>query len=240
MASSDVAVDAVSVSKPAEHQHHGHRERLRARLFATKKGQLPDYELLELVLTLAKPRGDTKPLAKALLSHYGSFAKVLTADPQLLLQFEGIGEGVVAAFRTIHEASTRLIMDQVQSAPVLQSWSALLDYVRVTMGHGTIEQFRVVYLDKRFRVIADRVHADGTIDRVAVFPREIVKHALMADASAIILIHNHPSGDTTPSQADLELTKAVVMAAAAIGVKIHDHLIISATSHFSFKTNGLI
>ena len=227
-------------SQPPAPSYLGHRARLRKRLLGTKEGQLPDYELLELVLSLAKPRGDTKPLAKSLLKDFGSFAKVLTASPDALFACDGVGESVVAAFRSIHEAAARILKEQALATPVVQSWQALLDYLRMVAGHSKIEEFRVIYLNKKFRIMADDVHAKGTTDRVAVFPREIVKRALYLGASAIILAHNHPSGDITPSKADIDLTRAVIEATRSVNIAVHDHVIIGAQGHYSFKSNGLM
>ncbi len=227
-------------TKPPAPHYLGHRERLRARLLASKKGTLPDYEILEMLLFATKPRGDTKPLAKQLITEFGSFARVINAPPEVLKKVKGVGDGVVATFRIVQEASIRLIKEEVTEKTVLQSWKSLLDYCRATMGHLKTEQFRVLFLDTKNQVIADELQEVGTIDRAAVYPREIVKRALYLEAASIILVHNHPSGDTKPSRADIDITKQIIAAAGTVNIQVHDHVIISHKSHYSFKSNGII
>jgi DNA repair protein RadC len=230
-----------SLPFPEEKPHYiGHRERLRQRLLASKKGTLPDYEILELLLFPTRPRGDVKPLAKALINEFGSFAGVINADPALLAKIPGIGESVIAVFRTVQEAAVRLVREEMMDKPVIQSWKALLDYCRASMGHSKIEQFRILFLNQKLMIIADELQEVGTIDRAAVYPREVVKRALYLDAKAVILVHNHPSGDTKPSRADIDITKQIMQAAAFVGVELHDHVVISSKSHYSFKSHGLI
>jgi DNA repair protein RadC len=218
----------------------GHRERLRSRLLESRKGSLPDYEILELLLCLAKPRGDMKPLAKELIARFGSFARVLNATAEQLSEIDGIGPAVLASLRVVHEAACRLIKEDVTENPILESWKSLLDYCRATMGHIKTEQFRVLYLDKKNMVIKDELQELGTVDHTPVYPREIVKQALYLEASNIILVHNHPSGNTKPSQADIDVTKRIMQACQIVGITVHDHVIISSKSHFSFKTHGLM
>lgn len=224
---------------PTPH-YTGHRKRLRTRLLASKKGTLPDYEILELLLFFAHPRADTKPLAKQLIAEFGSLGKVLHAAPEALMAIKGVNSAAIAAFRLVQEASIRLVKEEVTEKTVLQSWKALLDYCRATMGHLKTEQFRVLFLDTKHQVIADEVQEVGTIDRAAVYPREIVKRALYLEAAAVILVHNHPSGDTKPSRADIDITKQIVAAAATVGIQVHDHVIISNRSHYSFKSHGVM
>lgn len=224
---------------PAPH-YIGHRDRLRERLLASRKGTLPDYEILELLLFATRPRGDTKPLAKQLIAEFGSFARVLEACPEALKSVKGVNDAVIATFRTVQEASVRLIKEELTEKTVLQSWKALLDYCRATMGHLKTEQFRVLFLDTKHQVIADELQEAGTIDRAAVYPREIVKRALYLEAASIILVHNHPSGDSSPSRADINITKQIIAAAATVGIQVHDHVIISNKSHYSFKSNGVM
>lgn len=201
---------------------------------------LPDYELLEMILFSARPRGDVKPLAKALLQKFGSFAKVIYAEDAALREVPEAGDAVISALKTIRVASQRLIKAEVENQPVIQSWSALMDYCKLAMGQAKVEEFRVLFLNHRHTLIADEVMQRGTINHTPVYPREIVKRALELCASAVILLHNHPSGDPTPSKADIDITKKIIEAAATIGVTVHDHVIITGTGHYSFKSFGLI
>ena len=218
----------------------GHRARLRERFLGVGGEALPDYELLELILFSARPRGDVKPLAKALLKQFGSFAKVIHADESVLRSVEGVGDAVIAALKTIRVSTQRLIKSEISDQPVIQSWSALMDYCKLAMGNNKIEEFRVLFLNHRHALIADEVMQRGTINHTPVYPREIVKRSLELSASAIILLHNHPSGDATPSKADIDITKKIIEAAATINVTVHDHVIITSTGHYSFKSFGLM
>ena len=218
----------------------GHRQRLRERLLSIGGEQMQDYELLELVLTLAIPRRDVKPLAKALIDHFGSFAGVIAADRSALENVKGMGEGAVAALKVIEAAAIRLAREEISDKPLIGSWNRLLDYCRTSMGRAQTEQFRVLFLDRKNRLIKDEVQQTGTVDHTPVYPREIMKRALELGASALILVHNHPSGDPTPSRADIEITKDVQKAAQALGVQVHDHLIIGRSGHTSFKSQGLL
>jgi DNA repair protein RadC len=222
-------------------QHYvGHRTRLKERLLASGRGELPDYEILELILCLALPRRDVKPLAKKLIEEFGSFAKAINATEHNLMALEGVGTSVVAAFRAVNEAAARLIKEEITTKPIIESWKSLLDYCRATMGHIKTEQFRIIYLDRKNMVIADELQEIGTVDHVAVYPREIMKKALHIDASAIILVHNHPSGNTNPSKADIAMTKQIMQIGSLMSISLHDHIIISNKSHYSFKSNGLL
>ena len=218
----------------------GHRQRLRERFLQASGGDLPDYELLELILFAAKPRGDTKPLAKRLLKLFGSFDKVLYATEPELRKVEDVGDAVVAALKTIRVASERLLRRELEDRPIIQSWTALMDYCRLSMGKNKVEEFRVLFLDGRHALIADEVMQRGTVNHTPVYPREIVKRALEHSASSLILLHNHPSGDPTPSKADIEMTKQIVTAATSVGVGVHDHVIITGHGHYSFKSFGLM
>ncbi len=218
----------------------GHRARLRERFLGASGDALPDYELLELILFSARPRGDVKPLAKELLKHFGTFAKVIYAEESALRQVDEVGDAVIAALKTIRVAAQRLIKSEIADQPVIQSWSALMDYCSLAMGKNKIEEFRVLFLNHRHALIADEVMQRGTINHTPVYPREIVKRALELSASAIILLHNHPSGDPTPSKADIDITKKIIEATATIGVAVHDHVIITETGHYSFKSFGVI
>ena len=224
-----------------EPQHYlGHRARLRERFLDIGGEHIPDYELLELILFSAKPRGDVKPLAKRLLKAFGSFSQVMYADEAALKQIDEVGEATIAALKTIRIAAQRMIKSEIADQPVIQSWSALMDYCKLAMGNNKIEEFRVLFLNHRHALIADEVMQRGTINHTPVYPREIVKRALELSAGAIILLHNHPSGDATPSKADIDVTQKIVEAAATVNVAVHDHVIITQTGHYSFKSFGLI
>ena len=224
-----------------ENPHYlGHRARLRERFIDVGGDAIPDYELLELILFSARPRGDVKPLAKTLLKKFGSFADVIHAEEAALRQVEEVGDAVIAALKTIRVATQRLIKSEISDQPVIQSWSALMDYCKLAMGNKKIEEFRVLFLNHRHALIADEVMQQGTINHTPVYPREIVKRALEHGAAALILLHNHPSGDPTPSKADIDITQKIIEAAATINVAVHDHVIITKTGHYSFKSFGVI
>jgi len=218
----------------------GHRERLRARFLKGGADAMPDYELLELTLFAALPRRDTKPLAKALLACFGSFAEVIAAPRARLMEVKGVGEGVANHLKIVEAAAHRLAKTSVIGRPALSSWAALLDYCTAAMARSANEEFRVLFLDRKNVLIADEVQNRGTVDHTPVYPREIVKRALELSASAIILVHNHPSGDPTPSKADILMTREIVAAAKALGLAVHDHLVIGRGGHASFKSLGLL
>jgi len=220
--------------------HTGHRKRLRERFIASKKGGLPDYEILEILLFSSHPRGDVKPLAKELITTFGSLAKALNASTNELLKIKGMNESAVAQFKAVQEAAERLLKEEVGQQTVLSSWKALIDYCRASMGHLKTEQFRILFLNKKNILIADDLQEVGTVDQTPVYPREVVKRALQLDASAVILVHNHPTGDTTPSKADISLTLQIMQGLAAVSINLHDHLIVSSKGHYSFKSNGQI
>ncbi|MHA1151675.1 MAG: RadC family protein [Alphaproteobacteria bacterium] len=220
--------------------YHGHRERLRRRVLDKGVESLSDLEILEFLLFGAKPRGDTKPLAKTLTKRFGSLAGVLSTSHQELAGVEGLGVSSIAALKIVPEAARRLALEEASERPVIASWDKLLAYCRIAMGHETVEQFRLLFLDKKNRVIADELQQRGTVDHTPVYPREVIKRALELGASALILVHNHPSGDATPSQADIEMTRAVQEAAAKLGISVHDHIVIGKSGHTSFKTLGLL
>lgn len=225
----------------AEAQHYeGHRERLRERFSATGGDGLADYELLELVLFRSVPRRDVKPLAKTLLARFGSLSQVLNAPPHLLAEVEGLGRASQLDFRILTTLQRRVMKEEIRGRDLLSSWQALLDYCRAAMAHETREQFRVLFLDKRNALIADEVQQTGTVDHTPVYPREVVRRALELSASAIILVHNHPSGDVTPSRADIDMTRTIVETAKPLGIVVHDHLIIGRSGHTSFKGQRLL
>ena len=213
----------------------GHRERLKERFRDGGGAALPDYELLELILFQAIRRADTKPLAKALIARFGSFSEVLAAPEARLLEVNGVGEAVAHHLKVTYAAAQRFGRVNIRKRQLLDSWSAVIDYCRVTMAFEAIEQFRILFLDKKNSLIADEVQQKGTVDHTPVYVREIVKRSLELSASAIILVHNHPSGDPTPSRADIEMTKQIVDAAKPLGVAIHDHIIVGRQGHASFK-----
>jgi DNA repair protein RadC len=228
-----------SSGKPLPH-FLGHRERLKERFREGGAEAMPDYELLEMVLFRAMKRGDTKPLAKQLLSRFGTFAEVMSADPQRLMEVRGVGEQVATEIKIVHAAAMRLMRGQVINRPLLNTWNAILDYIRAAMAFNDIEQFRILFLDKKNQLIADEVQQEGTVDHTPVYTREVVKRALELAASAIVLVHNHPSGDPTPSMADVEMTKKIVDAGHRLGLTVHDHVIVGRKGHFSFRSNGLL
>jgi DNA repair protein RadC len=227
--------------KDAGKPHYlGHRERLRRRFREAGPDSLPDYELLELILFRAAPRRDTKPLAKALIARFGTFAEAMNAPEELLREVPGIGEAAITELRLVRAAALRLMRGEVLERPVLSSCAQVLDYCRASMGFASKEQFRILFLDKRNQIIADEVQQTGTVDHTPVYVREEVKRALELSATAIVLVHNHPSGDPTPSRADIEMTKQIVAAAKPLGVLVHDHIIVGKQGHASFRGLGLI
>jgi DNA repair protein RadC len=195
---------------PQQPHFHGHRERLRRRLLDAGADALADYELLEMVLYAASPRRDTKPLAKTLLAKFGSFSEVIAAPPARLKEVEGVSDAVVAALKVAHAAAHRFARGEVKRRAPLSSWSAVLDYCRTAQAFADIEQFRILFLDKRNQLIADEVQQKGTVDHTPVYPREVVKRALELSATAVVLVHNHPSGDPTPSRADIQMTQTII------------------------------
>ncbi|MCB1390216.1 MAG: DNA repair protein RadC [Rhodobacteraceae bacterium] len=217
-----------------------HRKRLRARFLDGGAAAVPDYELLELVLFGAIPRADVKPLARALIDRFGGLASAVTAPPAQLMQVEGVGETVVVALKLAEAVATRLTRARVMNRPVISSWAALLDYCHTTMAHRSVEHVRVLYLDRKNCLIADEETGQGTVDHVPLYPREILRRGLELQASALILVHNHPSGDPTPSQQDIALTERIRQGAEALSLVLHDHLVIGKEREFSFRAEGLL
>src|SRR5262245_48479320 len=218
----------------------GHRERLRARFLKGGADAMPDYELLEMTLFAALPRRDTKPLAKALLARFGTFAEVIAAPRARLMEIKGVGENVANHLKIVEAAAHRLAKTKIMGRPALSSWSALLDYCTAAMARSETEEFRVLFLDRKNCLIVDEVQNRGTVDHTPVYPREIIKRALELTATAIILVHNHPSGDPTPSKSDILMTREIVAAAKALSIAVHDHLVIGRAGHASFKSLGLL
>ncbi len=217
-----------------------HRKRLRARFMEGGAAAMPDYEMLELVLFRAIPRQDVKPLARRLLDVFGDFNRVLSAPAARLTEVQGVGDAVVQELKIVEAAAHRLARARVMNRQVLSSWDALLDYCHTSMAHRETEQFRVLYLDRKNVLIADEEQARGTVDHVPVYPREVVKRALELNASALILVHNHPSGDPTPSESDILMTEQVNEAAQVLGIVLHDHLIIGKSRELSFRASGYL
>ena len=215
--------------------YYGHRQRLRERFREAGADALSDYELLEAVLFRAQPRRDVKPLAKALIATFGSFAEVISAPVSRLAEVKGLGEATITELKLIQAAASRLLRGEVKKRPVLSSWSAVLDYCRTAQAFADREQFRVLFLDKRNQLIADELQQVGTVDHTPVYPRELVKRALELSATAVILVHNHPSGDPTPSQADIQMTQQIIAVAGPLGIAVHDHIIVGKEGHASLK-----
>ncbi|HRF10037.1 MAG TPA: DNA repair protein RadC [Xanthobacteraceae bacterium] len=225
--------------KEAPH-YHGHRERLRSRFRESGPAALADYELLELVLFRAVPQRDVKPLAKELIEQFGSFAEVISAPSARLKEIEGVGDAIITEFKVVEAAAQHLAKGKIKSKKVLASWSAVIEYCRTSMAFADKEQFRILFLDKRNQLIADEVQQKGTVDHTPVYPREVVKRALELSATAIVLVHNHPSGDPTPSRADIQMTKTIIDVARPLGIEVHDHIIVGKDGHASLKGLRLI
>ncbi|KQU49725.1 DNA repair protein RadC [Sphingomonas sp. Leaf339] len=217
----------------------GHRARLRSRLLTDPAGLL-DHELIEYLLALAIPRRDTKPLAKALLREFGSIGGLLSADTEALTRVDGMGDTATAAIRIATASATRLLQSEVAARPVLGNWQALLDYLHADMAHHGVERFRVLHLNTRNMLIRDEVMSKGSIDQAAVHVREVIRRAIDLQSAAIILVHNHPSGDPSPSRADIDVTRSIVAAGKPMGIAVHDHLIVGTAGHVSLRAQGLI
>jgi DNA repair protein RadC len=240
MAGRKKAADAgAPPAAPAPH-YLGHRERLRERFRAAGANALADYELLEIVLFRSIPRIDVKPLAKELINRFGSFAEVVSAPAERLAEIKGVTDAIVTDFKVVQAAADRLTRGAVKERPVLSSWPSVLDYCRTAQAFAEKEKFRVLFLDKRNRLIADEVQQTGTVDHTPVYPREVVKRALELSATAIILLHNHPSGDPTPSRADVQMTQQIIDVARPLGIAVHDHIIVGREGHTSLKGLKLI
>ncbi len=223
-----------------EPHYRGHRDRLRARFAEAGERSLPDYELLELVLVRSIPQRDVKPIAKALIARFGSFAEVLGAAPERLQEIDGVGQSVSLDLKILEAATVRMTRGALRERPVLGSWADVLAYCRAAMAFAEREEFRLLFLDKRNGLIADEVQGSGTIDHTPVYPREIVRRALELSATAIVLVHNHPSGDPTPSSADIRMTQEIIAISAPMGITVHDHIIVGRNGHASFRGLKLI
>ena len=228
--------DTGDQSEPAEAPHyHGHRERLRERFHGAGPDALSDYELLEMVLFTAQPRRDMKPLAKSLLKKFGSFGEVIHAPEARLREVKGVGDVTINGLKVIAAAASRIAKGELTQRTMLSSWANVIDYCRTSMAFADKEQFRILFLDKRNQLIADEVQQVGTVDHTPVYPREVIKRALELSATAIILVHNHPGGDPTPSRADIEVTRVIVEVAKPLGITVHDHIIVGKDGHASLK-----
>jgi len=234
----DGAQSSMFEAEPASHT--GHRKRLRDRFLADGGQAMPDYELLELVLFKAFTRKDTKDLAKRLIARFGSFAEVVNAPAQRLKEVKEVGDAVVTELKLVRAAALRLVKSEVISRPALSSWPQVLDYIRAAQAHQHREVFRILFLDKKNRLIADEVQGEGTVDHTPVYVREVVKRALELSSTTIILVHNHPSGDPTPSKADIDMTRLIVDAGRPLGVTVHDHIIVGREGHVSLRSKRLI
>ena len=225
----------------AEKPHfHGHRQRLRARFDEAGGDALPDYELLELLLYQALKRGDVKPLAKRLIDRFGSLGGVLGADREALRSVAGVGDAAAHTLKLAEALGVRALRETVKGRPVIGTWEAVIDYCSARLAHRSTEHFRVLFLDSRNALIKDEEQQQGTVDHVVLYPREVVKRALELGASAVILVHNHPSGDPSPSHADVQLTLEIARAGAPLGVSVHDHLVIGRSRHVSLREAGLL
>jgi DNA repair protein RadC len=220
--------------------HAGHRARLRQRLIDSGGDGLLDHELIEYLLALAIPRRDTKPLAKALLAEFGGLGGLMAADPQALRRVSGMGETSIAAIRIVHATALRMMRAEVSDKPVLANWQALLDYLHAEMAHHPIERVRVLHLNTRNMLIRDEKISEGSIDEAAVHVREVIRRAIDLGSAALILVHNHPSGDPAPSRADIDLTRGIIEAGKRLGIAVHDHIIIGTQGHSSLRSMGLI
>jgi DNA repair protein RadC len=234
----DEATSATPVAGKQPSYIADHRKRLRARFMTGGAAAMPDYELLELVLFRAIPRCDVKPLARDLMDRFGDFNRVITASHARLRDISGVGDAVITELKIVEAAAHRMARSKVMQTQILSSWDALLDYCHTTMAHRETEQFRVLYLDRKNVLIGDEEQAKGTVDHVPVYPREVAKRALELNASAVILVHNHPSGDPTPSPSDIDMTQRVKNACDALGITLHDHLIIGKSQELSFRATG--
>ncbi len=232
--------DLLDPAPPSPISAEGHRARMRTRLLKSGPDSVADHELLEMVLFLALPRRDTKPIARALLDRFGSFAGAVSAPPQSLRGIDGLGEAGVAALKTIQAAGIRLVRADIIDRPVLNNWDRLMDYLTAVLSRERVEQFRVLFLDNKNRLLADEAQSRGTVNHTPVYPREVVKRALELHATALILVHNHPSGDPAPSPDDIGMTKQVREAASALSIALHDHVIIGAGRWYSFRAQGLL
>lgn len=225
-------MDGLAEARP---HYHGHRDRLRERFVKGGAEALQDYELLELLLFRLLPRRDTKPIAKAMLDRFGSFSEAIGAPPHLLEEIDGLGPTAITDLKVILAAAQRMGKDAIHNRPVLGSWTEVIDYCKSSMSYETVEQFRILFLDKKNKLIADEVQQTGTVDHTPVYPREVIKRTLELSATALILVHNHPSGDPAPSSADVQMTRQIADIARPLGITVHDHIIVGKSTHTSLR-----
>ncbi len=231
----------MSVNAEKQKPHYsGHRQRLRERFVTSGAESLQDYELIEMLLFMAIPRRDVKPLAKTLLSTFGSLSELMSSSHSALAQVEGISENTATAIKTVSSIAERMVKQDIMQKPILNNWARLMDYCYMTMAHETREHFRILFLNKKNELIADEIQNSGTVDHTPAYPREVMKRSLELGATAIILMHNHPSGDPKPSQADIDMTNKIILAAEPFNIAIHDHVIIARNGYTSFRNEGLI
>ncbi|MGH1403033.1 MAG: RadC family protein [Alphaproteobacteria bacterium] len=234
-----MANNAQNKEKALPH-YSGHRQRLRERFVTSGANALQDYELIEMLLFMAIPRRDVKPLAKTLLSSFGSLSELMNASHNALTQIDGISANTATAIKTVSAIAERMVRQDIMHKPILNNWARLMDYCYMTMAHETREHFRILFLNKKNELIADEIQNSGTVDHTPAYPREVMKRSLELGATAIILMHNHPSGDPKPSQADIDMTNKIIQAAQPFNIEIHDHIIIARNGYTSFRNEGLI
>ena len=232
--------DLLGAGEPAKPHHAGHRDRLRRRFLSAGADALADYELLEMLLFGAIPRRDVKPLAKQLIDQFGSLGGVLNADPVQLERRAGLSTTAAATVRLVAAMAQRMLLEQVRAQPLMSNWTQVLDYLNLAMKYEPVEQLRLLFLDRKNRLIADEVQQRGTVDQAPAYPREVARRSLDLNASAVLLVHNHPSGDPAPSRADIDMTRDIAAALNAVGVTLHDHLVIGRAGHASFRALGLM
>ena len=232
--------DLLGAGEPAKPHHAGHRDRLRRRFLSAGADALADYELLEMLLFGAIPRRDVKPLAKQLIDQFGSLGGVLNAEPLQLERRAGLSTTAAATVRLVAAMAQRMLLEQVRAQPLMSNWTQVLDYLNLAMKYESVEQLRLLFLDRKNRLIADEVQQRGTVDQAPAYPREVARRSLDLNASAVLLVHNHPSGDPAPSRADIDMTRDIAAALNAVGVTLHDHLVIGRTGHASFRALGLM
>ncbi|WP_395878130.1 RadC family protein [Ehrlichia muris] len=230
----------MNIKDERKKQQAGHRKRLRQKLLSGGKKGLLDYEILELILCSAHPRKDVKPIAKRLIKHFGTFAKVFFADFNQLKEVSGIGEVSVSAIFCIREALNRILRENIDNGIIINQWQKLIEYLRIKIGNGSIENFHILYLNTKYKLLADETQDIGTVNQTHLYIREVIKKSLFLGATSIVIAHNHPSGDAKPSKADIEITNQLVRACTDVGITLIDHIIVTSNTHYSFKTHNLL